>query len=92
MKFLRILLFPLAIIYGIIVKIRNKLFDWKILPSKKFSIPVISVGNLSLGGTGKTPHVAYLINLLKDKYPVATLSRGYGRKTYGFYIANAEST
>ncbi len=92
MKFLRILLFPISIIYGLIIKIRNLLFEWKILPSKTFSIPIISVGNLSVGGTGKTPHVDYLIRLFKDKYRIATLSRGYGRKTSGFIIANSDST
>jgi len=91
MKFFRILLFPFSIIYGLITKIRNKLFDWKILSSKKFSIPIISVGNLSVGGTGKTPHVDYLIRLLKGKYQIATLSRGYGRKTSGFILANVNS-
>jgi len=92
MKFLRILVFPFAIIYGLITKIRNILFDLKILPSKKFSIPIISVGNLSIGGTGKTPHVDYIIGLLKEKYKIATLSRGYGRKTSGFMIAKPDST
>jgi len=67
---------------------RNKLFDWHILPSKHFNIPVISVGNLSFGGTGKTPHVEYLVRLLMNDYTLATLSRGYGRKTKGFIIAS----
>lgn len=89
MEFLRILLLPMAIIYGLIVGLRNLLFDWKILPSEKFSLPVISVGNLSAGGTGKTPHVEYLIRLLSGSYKVSSLSRGYGRRTSGF-IAAAE--
>lgn len=89
MEFLKILLLPLAIIYGLIVGLRNLLFDWKILPSEKFSLPVISVGNLSAGGTGKTPHVEYLIRLLSGSFEVSSLSRGYGRKTSGF-IAAAE--
>ena len=71
--------------------LRNKLFDWGILPTEKFDIPVISVGNLSLGGTGKTPHVEYLVRLLKDKHAIATLSRGYGRETRGFVEADADS-
>ena len=62
------------------------------MKSSKFSIPIISVGNLSMGGTGKTPHIEYLIRLLKDDYKVATLSRGFGRKVRGFQIANDEST
>jgi len=87
-KIIRILLYPLALLYGMLMLIRNKLFDWGLLPSKKFDFPVISVGNLTLGGTGKTPHVEYLINLLMKKYSIATLSRGYGRKTKGFIIAS----
>jgi tetraacyldisaccharide 4'-kinase len=70
---------------------RNKFFDWGIFKSKSFSIPVISVGNLSMGGTGKTPHIEYLVRLLMDRYAVATLSRGYGRKTKGFIEATPES-
>lgn len=92
MKIIRILLFPISIIYGLITKIRNILFDWKILSSKKFPIPIISVGNLSVGGTGKTPHVDYLVRLLKNKMQIATLSRGYGRSTKGFLIAKPDST
>ncbi len=88
MKIIKILLFPFALLYGMVMFIRNKLFDWRVLPSKSFDIPVISVGNLTLGGTGKTPHVEYLINLLMKDYSIATLSRGYGRKTKGFIIAS----
>jgi len=87
-KIIRILLLPLALLYGMLMFIRNKLFDWRLLPSKRFDIPVISVGNLTLGGTGKTPHVEYLVRLLMDKYSLATLSRGYGRETKGFIIAS----
>lgn len=75
-----------------VTEIRNKLFDWKILPSEEFDIPVISVGNLTVGGTGKTPHTEYLINLLKDKYKVALLSRGYKRKSKGFQLATPASS
>lgn len=92
MKFLRIIAFPLSILYGIILAIRNKLYDWGILPSKAFDIPVISVGNLCVGGTGKTPHIEYIIRLLKNEFYLATLSRGYGRKTKGFIIADTQST
>jgi len=83
----RVLVFPFALLYGIIVFLRNKFFDWGILPSKEFDIPVISIGNLSVGGSGKTPHIEYLIRLLNKEYNIATLSRGYKRKTKGFRIA-----
>jgi tetraacyldisaccharide 4'-kinase len=91
MIFLRILAFPISILYGIITWFRNKFFDWGVLPSKTYDLPVIGVGNLSTGGTGKTPHVEYLIQLLKPKYKIATLSRGYKRKTRGFQYATKES-
>ncbi len=91
--FLRaLLLYPLSILYGIVMSTRNTLFDLKILKSKEFSIPTISVGNITVGGTGKTPHIEYLIELLQDKYKIATLSRGYKRKTKGFLIADKNST
>ena len=91
MKFLRILLFPFAILYGFITSIRNFLFDKGILKSTSFAIPVIAVGNLSVGGTGKTPQIEYLIRLLSEKYKVATLSRGYKRKSEGFVLADETS-
>lgn len=78
--------------YGTITWIRNKCFDRNIFISKSFEIPVISVGNLSMGGTGKSPHVEYLIRLLGDDYKVATLSRGYKRKTKGFVLADDLTT
>lgn len=84
MKKLRFLLFPVAIIYDLVTTLRNFLFDIGIFTQKKFSIPVIVVGNLSVGGTGKTPQIEYLIRLLKNKYQIAVLSRGYKRKTKGF--------
>jgi len=90
MVFVKIILFPVSCLYGFLVGIRNKLFDWKILPSKSFNIPVISIGNLSAGGTGKTPHTEYLAALLKDKYKIAILSRGYRRKTRGFIMVTPE--
>ena len=90
MELLRIFLIPFALIYGWIISIRNLLFNWKILPSAKFALPVISVGNLSVGGTGKTPHIEYLIRLLSSDYDVSTLSRGYGRKSKGFKKATVE--
>jgi len=73
------------------MQIRNWLFDMGILPSTEFSSPVISIGNLTFGGTGKTPHIEYLIRLLSPKMLIATLSRGYGRKSKGFIIASKRS-
>ena len=93
MKYLKILLLPISFLYGLITSVRNLLFDVGILPSSRFDIPVISVGNLSTGGTGKTPHVEYLINFLKKyNYNMGTLSRGYGRSTSGFCIADENYT
>jgi len=84
----RILLYPLALIYGAVVWLRNRLYDTGFFSSVSFSVPVISVGNLSVGGTGKTPHVEYLIRLLQYRYKVATMSRGYKRRTQGFLLAD----
>ena len=89
---IRILLFPFSLIYALIVIIRNWFFDKKILSSTSFNLPVICVGNLAVGGTGKSPMVELLIRLLKDRYPVAVLSRGYKRKTRGYALANASTT
>ena len=91
MNLLRKILFPFAILYGFITSIRNFLFDKGILKSYSFDIPVIAVGNLSVGGTGKTPQIEYLIRLLSPKYEVATLSRGYKRKSEGFVLADSSS-
>jgi len=92
MDVLRLLLLPFACIYGLIMALRGKLFDWKIIPSESFAIPVICVGNLSYGGTGKTPMVEYIIRLLKKDMKVATLSRGYKRNTSGYVLASKDST
>ena len=89
---MRILLFPIALFYHIVLTIRHKLYDWHILKSTRFEKSVICVGNLNLGGTGKTPHTEYLIELLRNDYHLATLSRGYGRKTKGFKLADASCT
>lgn len=91
MKLLRYILFPFTILYGFITSIRNLLFDKGILKSTSFDIPVIAVGNLSVGGTGKTPQIEYLIRLLSDKYKVATLSRGYKRQSEGFVLADSNA-
>ena len=89
---MRILLLPISLIYHIVLTIRHKLYDWHILRTTRFEKPLICVGNLNLGGTGKTPHTEYLIRLLGNNYRVATLSRGYGRKTKGFKRAETTST
>ncbi|MBQ8958821.1 MAG: tetraacyldisaccharide 4'-kinase [Bacteroidales bacterium] len=89
---MRILLLPISFLYSIVLKIRHELYDWHVLQATRFERPVICVGNLNLGGTGKTPTVEYLINMLRPKYRVATLSRGYGRKTKGFLFAEKSST
>ena len=86
---MRILLLPIALFYYIVLVIRHKLYDWHLLKSKRFEQPVINVGNLALGGTGKTPHVEYLIDLLSEQYHLCVVSRGYGRKTKGFQLANS---
>jgi tetraacyldisaccharide 4'-kinase len=85
-----ILLYPFSLIYGLIIWIRNTLFDYEIIRSTEFPIPIISVGNISTGGTGKTPHIEYLVELLKDQFRVATLSRGYKRKTKHFILAGPD--
>jgi len=92
MILLKILLLPFSFIYGLIIKVRNYLFDIKLLKSVEFKLPVICVGNLSAGGTGKTPHVEYLIRLLQNHRKIAVLSRGYLRKSKGFILADANST
>lgn len=87
MIFLRKILFPFAILYSIITSIRNWCYDKGIFKSYSFDIPIIAVGNLSVGGTGKTPQIEYLIRLLQDNFQLATLSRGYKRKSEGFLLA-----
>lgn len=87
----RKLLFPLSGLYWIGVSLRNLAFNIGLLPSQKFKIPVVCVGNLSVGGTGKSPHVMLVADILKDHFETAMLSRGYGRKTSGIEIANYSS-
>jgi tetraacyldisaccharide 4'-kinase len=88
----KLLLYPFSLIYGFVMIIRNWLYDKGFFKSEGFDVPVISVGNLSTGGTGKTPHIEYLIRLLAGNYQVAMLSRGYGRKTKGFVAGDKYST
>lgn len=88
----RFLLLPFSILYRIIVIIRNLLYDYGFLKSMEFDIPVISVGNITVGGTGKTPHVEYLTKILKKDYTIAVLSRGYRRKTRGYKMVELDST
>ncbi len=87
-----LLLWMLSGIYAIVVRTRNWMFDNKILRSKAFDFPIISVGNLTVGGTGKTPHTEYIVSLLSQSMKVATLSRGYKRQTSGFVLADESAT
>jgi len=86
------LLLPFAVVYGLIIFIRNKLYDKNFFKSAKFNFPLICVGNIAVGGTGKSPMVEYLVELLKPDFKIATLSRGYKRKTRGYALANANTT
>jgi tetraacyldisaccharide 4'-kinase len=92
MKYLRWLLFPFSLLYGLVVIIRNWCYDGGILKSRGFNVPVISVGNLDVGGAGKSPMTEYLVRLFKDDHKLATLSRGYGRETQGYLIAPATAS
>ena len=92
MKLLRILFFPFSLLYGVVMALRNILFAWGVLRSESFDVPLISIGNITVGGTGKTPHTEYLINLLKGHSKLAVLSRGYGRHTKGFREVTERST
>ncbi len=92
MVFLRVLLFPFAVIFRIATGVRNHLYAIGHKKSFRFEVPVINVGNLNIGGSGKTPAIEYLVRLLKDKYQIATLSRGYGRRTRGFRFANEKDS
>jgi tetraacyldisaccharide 4'-kinase len=87
----RVLLYPFALLYGALMWLRNRLYDAKFFSSIEFMVPVITVGNLSTGGTGKTPHVEYLVRLLQYQYRVATMSRGYKRHTQGFLLADEKT-
>lgn len=91
-KLLTYVLTPLSWIYGAGVYLRNKMFDANILKQKEFDIPVVSVGNITVGGTGKTPHVEYIVSRLSGSFNIGVLSRGYKRKTRGFIMANSKSS
>ncbi len=92
LKSFRYLLFPFALLYWVVIVVRNWMFDKKILRSATFNFPLICIGNLAVGGTGKTPMTEYLVALLKERYITATLSRGYKRKTKGYALANEKTT
>ena len=92
MKFFRKLLFPFSLLYILVTSIRNWFYDIGIFKSYSFDIPIIAVGNLSTGGTGKTPQIEYLIRLLSKNHKTAVLSRGYKRKSTGFVLANEFAT
>ncbi len=92
LKSFRILLLPFALLYWLVISLRNWLYNKNIFRSTHFGLPVICVGNLSVGGTGKSPMVEYLVEMLKDNFKIATLSRGYKRKTKGYALANENTT
>ncbi|RAJ06843.1 lipid-A-disaccharide kinase [Chitinophaga skermanii] len=92
LRYLTFLLYPFSLLYGLIMWMRNRFYDRGLLTAVEFDIATISFGNLSVGGTGKTPHVEYLIRLLKNQFAVASLSRGYNRRTKGYILADANST
>ena len=92
MIILRYILFPIVPIYYLVTWLRNRFYDLGVFESKSYDLPVICVGNLSVGGTGKTPMIEYLIRLLKDEKHIATLSRGYKRNTEGYYLADKNAT
>ncbi len=87
-----IMLWPFAVLYRFITALRNFMYDNNILPSVEFDIPVISIGNISVGGTGKTPHTEFIIGMLREKYRIAVLSRGYKRKTSGYVEVSETSS
>lgn len=91
LKYLRLLLLPFNVIYALVVYVRNQFYDWGVFKSTSFDLPVICIGNLTVGGSGKTPTTEYLVRLLSE-YKVAILSRGYGRKTKGFVLADDTAT
>lgn len=87
-----VILWPLSKVYGAVIAMRNRLFDWGLLKQREFDVPVIVVGNIAVGGTGKTPHTEYIVDLLRYNYRIGVLSRGYKRSTKGFVLATRRST
>lgn len=92
LKSFRVLLLPIAVLYGLVIYIRNRLYDKRYIASAEFNFPIICVGNIAVGGTGKSPMVEYLAQLLRPYFKIATLSRGYKRKTKGYALANENTT
>jgi tetraacyldisaccharide 4'-kinase len=92
LKIIQLLLLPLAFIYELILRLRNHIYDIKLVAPTSFDVPTICVGNLAFGGTGKTPHIEFLIQLLQDNFKIAVLSRGYARKTQGYVFAGENSS
>lgn len=92
MRILRILAFPISLIYALVVYVRNFLFDIGFFKSKEYPTPTVCVGNLSVGGTGKTPMIEFLLQAFKGEYKLAVLSRGYGRKSEGYQVASSSTT
>ncbi|MFD2161143.1 tetraacyldisaccharide 4'-kinase [Paradesertivirga mongoliensis] len=92
MQYLRLLLLPFSLIYGSVIWLRNKAYDFGIFKSASFQVKVISVGNLAIGGAGKSPMAEYLVRLLQNRFRMAVLSRGYGRKAVGFRLVDIEDT
>ena len=92
MQLVRLLLFPISLIYGLVVMLRNMAYDCNVFKTHRFKVPVILVGNLAVGGTGKSPMIAYLVGKLKPSFNIAVLSRGYGRSTKGFICATTDAT
>ncbi|TLX77185.1 tetraacyldisaccharide 4'-kinase [Labilibacter sediminis] len=91
-KYIRLILFPIALVYGLVIRIRNRMFDKGKLPVQEYQVPLISVGNITVGGTGKTPLTEFIIKTLQQNYSLALLSRGYKRKTKGVVLADPSST
>jgi len=88
----KLILYLFSLVYGMVINFRNTLFNLNILRGREFEVPIISVGNITVGGTGKTPHTEHLIQLLSEKFNIAVLSRGYKRKSRGFLVVDTNST
>src|SRR3954465_5856690 len=91
-QYLKVLLYPFSLLYGLVMWVRNRLYDTNVLTAVEVDLPVIAVGNLSVGGTGKTPAVEHLVGVLKGQSQTAALSGGYNRRTSGYLLADAQST